>query len=94
MHNRTLTYLGATFGSMVAIYVALVIGTVFQAHAQTEMAARVSNAEAAIGALEAEYYLAIAAVNAQDPSQYGFVMPAKKEFARAAAAPTLTFAGN
>ena len=79
---------------MVAIYIALVIATIFLANWQTEMAGRVNNAEAAIGALEAQYYEAIARVNAEDPAQYGFVLPAKKEFARAADAPSVTRAGE
>jgi hypothetical protein len=95
MHNRTLTYVGSTFGTMVAIYIALVIGTIFLANWQTEMAGRVSDSEAAIGALEMQYYQAIAEVNAQDPSVYGFITPTKKAFARAATAePTLTRADN
>jgi len=94
MPNRTLTYLGASFGGMVAIYIALVIATIFLANWQTEMVSRVNDAEASIGMLEAEYYEAIARVNAEDPAQFGFVRPAKKEFARAADAPSVTRAGE
>ncbi len=87
-------YLGASLCGMVAIYIALVIATIFLANWQTEMIGRVNDAEASIGVLEAQYYEAIARMNAEDPAQYGFVLPSKKVFARAADAPSVTRAGE
>jgi hypothetical protein len=95
MPERLNTYLGSLAGLMLVAYLALVIGTIFLANVQTELADSVSDAEASIGALETQYYAAIASVNAEDPATFGFVVPAKKEYARAAASlPTLTRAGE
>ncbi len=90
MPNRFLTYLGGSLTTLVGVYVALVIGTIYLASAQTDLLGQVSDKEASIGQLEARYYTAVAELNQVNPASIGFVMPAEKLYARAAEAPALT----
>jgi hypothetical protein len=85
-----LSYLGVTFGTLVAAYLLLVTGTVYLASWQSDLLSQVADKEASIGQLEAEYYSSIAAVNSMDTASLGFVVPTAKTYARAAEAPALT----
>jgi len=93
MPKNAITYLGATFGVMLAGYLSLVVFTVYLAAEQTHLGSQIGDTEASIGTLEASYYSAVTRIDAIDPATLGYVQPAGHEFARAATAPVLTQAG-
>lgn len=84
------TYLGSIFAALVGTYLLLMIGTVYLASLQTELLAQVHEKEAAIGQLEARYYIAVGELHATHPATLGLFPPKVKHYAREATAPVLT----
>ncbi|HVW71762.1 MAG TPA: hypothetical protein VHB93_01260 [Candidatus Paceibacterota bacterium] len=93
MPNRLITYLGTTFGVVIATYLSMVVFTVYLASEQTRLGSQIGDTEASIGTLEASYYQQVTKIDAIDPAALGFVQPQAREYARAATAPVLTRAG-
>lgn len=95
MPSRTIPVLSVSVGILFIAYVALVIVTILFATWQTQAASSISDAQATIGTLEAQYYASIGALDSTNPYSLGFVQPTQVEYVAAMNLPdNLTFAGN
>ena len=92
--DRPVQLLSLIAAGLVAVYIVLVVTTIFFAAWQTQLASRIDDAHASISALEDEYYAAIARIDATDPSALGLVAPDRVEYVVAARVPGLSFAGR
>jgi hypothetical protein len=88
--DRILTRLSYACGALFAAYVVLVVSTIYFASYKTELSSDVREREAAIVALETEYYAAVGSLTASDPGALGFVTPAAVRYVSAVGAPTFT----
>jgi hypothetical protein len=96
MPDKLIPVLSAACAALTALYVVLVITTIFLASWQSQSMSDVRNTESAIGNLEAQYYTTINQINTMDPHSLGFVSPSDIEYVAATHlnAGNLTFAGN
>lgn len=95
MPTRTVPFLSVSVGLLVLVYMALVVITILFATWQTQAVSSISDAQAAIGTLEAKYYASVGALDSTNPYSLGFVQPAHVEYVAASDLPEgLTFAGN
>lgn len=92
--DRIVPMLAIAAGLLVAVYLALMITTIFFAAWQTQLARGIDDTRARIQGLETQYYSAIARLDSTDPSSVGLVAPAKVEYVVAQRMPGLTFAGR
>lgn len=90
--DRLVPALGAVAVLLTALYITLVITTIFFAAWQTQLARGIDDSRVAIQRLEGRYYAAITAIDATDPSSLGLVTPAHVEYVAASGVPGLTFA--
>ncbi|HEX8591147.1 MAG TPA: hypothetical protein VF696_00115 [Candidatus Paceibacterota bacterium] len=90
--DRIVPMLGVAAVALVAVYIVLVITTIFFAAWQTQLASTIDETRGSIQALETEYYSAIARIDATDPSSIGLVAPAEVHYVVAARPTGLTFA--
>lgn len=90
MPDRTISILGAVAGSLMAVYLVLVITTVCFAAMQTDLALAVRDAESHIGTLEATYYDQVGALAAMDPRAMNLAKPQAVTYATEAPAPSLS----
>lgn len=90
--DRIVPILAIAAAAFLAVYIALMITTIFFAAWQTQLARSIDDTRTAIQALETEYYAAIARIDATDPSSLGLVAPAKVHYVVAARPTGLTFA--
>ena len=90
--NRLVPALGMIAFLLAAIYVALMITTIFFAAWQTQLARGIDDSRVAIERLETQYYVAIARIDATDPYSLGLVAPTRVEYVVASRVPGLTFA--
>lgn len=88
--KKFLTYLAVSCGMGGALYVLLMIGTLYFASSATELSAEARAIEADVIALEARYYAAIAELSKTDPFELGYVMPAKVVYVTALGSPALS----
>lgn len=95
MPSRTIPVLSLSVGVLLFAYMALVVTTIVFATWQTQAASSISDAQAAIGTLETQYYASIGALDSTNPYSLGFVQPTQVEYVAAANLPDgLTFARN
>ncbi|MDB5265998.1 MAG: hypothetical protein JWM39_711 [Parcubacteria group bacterium] len=95
MPSRTIPVLSFAVGVMLLAYMALVVTTIVFATWQTDAMSSISDAQASIGTLEAQYYASIGTLDSTDPATLGFVQPSQVEYVAASNLPdNLTFAGN
>lgn len=95
MPSRTIPVLSISVGTLFLVYLALVVTTILFATWQTQAASSISDAEAAIGALETRYYASVGSLDSTNPASLGFVHPAHVEYVAASNLPDgLTFARN
>ena len=97
MSDRLIPTLSISCGSLVVLYMALVVTTIFFATWQTEAMSSVRSIEGHIGTLEANYYTAISHASALNPFNLGYVAPRQIQYVQTSnhrAALGLTFAGN
>lgn len=93
--SRTIPVLSFTVGILLLAYMALVVVTVVFATWQTDATSSISDAQAAIGTLESQYYASIGSLDSTDPATLGYVQPKDVEYVAASNLPDgLTFAGN
>lgn len=88
--SRIIRHLAIACGAAFAAYVALVLATVYFASYATELAGEIREREAAIVALETEYYDAVGRLTASDPSALGFVTPSAVRYVSADGVPSFT----
>lgn len=91
---RLIPLLSATVGTLIALYVALMVTTIVFASLQTHLAQEVQQKQMAIGKLESDYYTQVAQLGAMDPQSLGYVKPAHVTYLTQTSLPGLTFAGN
>lgn len=95
MPTRTIPVLTISVGVLFFAYMALVVTTIVFATWQTQAASSISDAQAAIGTLEAQYYASIGSLDSTNPYSLGFVQPKQVEYVAASNLPDgLTFARN
>jgi hypothetical protein len=95
MPSRTIPALSIATGSLFLVYLVLVVTTILFATWQTQAASSISDAQAAIGTLEAKYYASVGSLDSTNPYSLGFVQPTQVEYVAASNLPhNLTFAGN
>ena len=95
MPTRTIPLLSAAAGTLLLTYMALVVVTILFATWQTQAASSISDAQAAIGSLETQYYASVGALDSTDPTTLGFVQPAQIVYVAAANMPEgMAFNGN
>lgn len=87
---HSVTLLSYMCGILLAVYVAFVLATIYFASYKTELASELREREAAIVALETEYYAAVGKLTASDPATFGFVAPAQVRYVSAVGAPAFT----
>lgn len=75
MRNRIKLTLSYCAAGLFAVYLTLIVATVYFATWQTELAHSIRETEMAIGELETSYYKAISQLNGVDPYSVGFVTP-------------------
>lgn len=92
--NRIVPVLAVACCALVAVYIVLVVTTIFFAAWETQLARSIEESRASIQGLEDEYYDAIARIDATDPSSLGLVAPRKVEYVAATRVPGLSFAGR
>jgi hypothetical protein len=92
MPDRTNVYLGSIAAALAALYIGLMLTTVFFAAWQTQLARGIDDTRSRILALETRYYSEIAKLDSTDPGSVGLVAPSKVEYVVAARMPGLTFA--
>lgn len=88
--QKSLSYLGFACFAAFGLYVILMAGALYFASSATELAGIARTKEADVVALETEYYAAIAKITKTDPSELGFVMPAKVVYVEAVGAPAFS----
>ncbi len=88
--TRSVTFLSYTCGVLLAVYVGFVLATIYFASHKTELASELREREAAIVALETEYYAAVGELTASDPASLGFVAPAQVRYVSAVGAPAFS----
>jgi hypothetical protein len=88
--DRIVPVLGIAAVALVAVYLTLVIVTIFFAAWQTQLARTIEDTRSSIPALEDAYYDAIAKIDATDPYSVGLVAPAKVHYVVAARPTGLT----
>lgn len=89
---RLIPFLTLLAGTMVAVYVALMVTTILFAALQTDLAHKVQEKRMDIAKLERTYYSAIASLDSTDPGSQGFVTPQRVTYVAEAAAQNLTLA--
>ncbi len=90
MPDRLLPILKGSFFSLVALYVVLVISTVYFAAAESNLREAIHDTEASIASLEVRYFTAVDQVAKSDPASYGLSHPAAKRYAKELPAPSVT----
>lgn len=90
MPNRLISSLSIACGAMIALYLVLVVMTIFFASWQTELARSVRETEGKISTLEAKYYVTISALHNANPAAAGFVQPHTVAYVASAARPALS----
>ncbi|MFA9263077.1 MAG: hypothetical protein ACEQSB_07095 [Undibacterium sp.] len=88
--DRTISILGYSAGTLVALYLGLIVVTVSMAAWQTNLAMEVHETEASIARLEAKYYDTVARIDQTDPSSLGLMKPAKVTYAAKQVAPSVS----
>ena len=91
MPDRALPILGIAAASLVAVYLVLMVTTIFFAAWETQLARSMDDTRERIHKLETEYYNTIAKIDSTDPSAVGLVAPAKVEYVVAARMQGLTY---
>ena len=95
MPSRTIPVLATSTAVLFLAYLVLVITTILFATWQTQASSAISDSQAAIGALETQYYASVGSLDSTNPYSLGFVQPTQVEYVAAANLPNnLTFAGN
>jgi len=92
MPDRTIPVLAVATGCLIALYLVLMITTIFFAAWQTQLARGIDDTREDIHQLEQEYYGAIAKIDSTDPSAVGLVAPSRVEYVVAARIEGLTYA--
>ncbi|MBP6860527.1 MAG: hypothetical protein KBC38_03145 [Candidatus Pacebacteria bacterium] len=82
--------LRGSFFALVAVYIALIISTVYFAALESDLREAIHDTEASIAALEVKYFSAVDAVAKSDPSAHGLTHPAAKRYAKELPAPSVT----
>lgn len=90
MPDRTISILGAVAGSLVAMYLVLVVTTVCFAAMQTDLALQARDAESLIGSLETKYYAQVGELAATDPRAMNLAKPQAVTYATEAPTPSLS----
>ncbi len=90
MPSKTLTILAVVNAVLFAGYVACIATAIFFATLRTELSAAVREAETRVGALETDYYQAIARLNATDIGSIGYVTPNQVVYIALDGTPTFT----
>lgn len=95
-HPRRLApVLGLFCGIVFAVYVALILATIYFASAETRTSAALRSAEDHIATMESSYYAAIGSISSADVSARGFRQPVKAQYVSAAgSASAVSFAGG
>jgi hypothetical protein len=92
MPNRLIPVLSLSCATLFAVYVALVVATIFFAALETKLSASMRDTESRISSLETEYYDAIAKLNDTNVLSAGYHQPLSVEYVAANGKPTFTFA--
>ena len=90
--NRIVLMLSVTAAGLVAVYITLMLTTIFFAAWQTQLASGIDDSRERIHRLEDQYYQVIDKIDATDPGSMGLVAPHTVEYVVAARMPGLTFA--
>lgn len=90
--DRTVPVLALAAASLVAVYLVLMVTTIFFAAWQTQLARSMDDSRERIQKLEAEYYRTIARIDSTDPLSVGLVAPAKVHYVVSARPTGLTYA--
>lgn len=90
MPSRTISILSFTLSVLVFAYVSLMVVTVSFAAWRTDLAGQISETEAAIAVLEADYYDSIERIGATNPEALGLTKPVSVTYAAMVAAPTVS----
>ena len=96
MSDRLIPTLSISCGALTALYIGLVISTIFFAAWQTQAMSSISNAQSNIGNLESNYYTIMNRISTIDPAQEGYVDPSNVQYVAEArdASAGLSFNGN
>jgi hypothetical protein len=92
--DRLIPVLRVAVIAFIAVYVVLVVTTVYFATWQTQEVSSVRDTEAAIGTLETKYYDSVAKANETDPATFGFVKPTDVKYVTATRETGLSYAGR
>lgn len=88
------SYLGTAFGVLTALYMVLIVTTVFFATLRTQYATSAQNEEAAVGVLEDRYLTALRDVQSSDVIALGYTKPRAELFVTETEKPVLTLGTN
>lgn len=94
MPDYTVTALSIAAAALAAVYVLFIILTVVFATWQTDLAARVRDAEGNVTELESSYYAMLAKENATSPASLGLVAPSEVHYATDEGASGLSYVGR
>ena len=92
--DRLIPILRAAVIGLIAVYVVLVVTTVYFATWQTQEVSSMSDSQSAIGMLESKYYASVAQINETDPTTLGYVKPKIVTYVSAVQETGLSYAGR
>lgn len=94
MSNRLTKILSVLCGIAFGTYMVLFVATIIFASVRTDVSAELRDAQVRVGALETQYYEAIAVLNDTDVTSAGLVVPDDVEYVALDGTPTVTRAGS
>lgn len=94
MSNRLTKILTVLCSIAFGSYLVLFIATIVFASVRTDLSAELRDAQVRVGALETQYYEAIAILNETDVASAGLVVPEDVEYVALDGTPTVTRAGS